>query len=197
MRIRTIKPEFWQSERLATLPRDARLLFIGLWGMADDHGRFRAHPSLIRAELFPYDVDTDVPAWLGALEQLGLVQLYLSGGQHYGLVVGFREHQKIDRRWASRLPPPPELGEPHPKTGEAHQSIGETHQTIGGPRLLHASGSGNREHPEARMSVCLTEVVVRTGEREGEGSSAPVPEAQQQVAKTRVARVAERLGGAR
>ena len=39
MRIRTIKPEFWPSEKLAKASREARLLFVGLWSMADDSGR--------------------------------------------------------------------------------------------------------------------------------------------------------------
>ena len=32
-RIRTIKPQFWINEELGTIPRDARLLYIGLWNM--------------------------------------------------------------------------------------------------------------------------------------------------------------------
>lgn len=107
MRIRSIKPEFWKSERVASLPRDSRLLFIGLWNLADDAGRFRAHPNLIQGELFPYEPESDVAGWLQALVDAGLVLLYEADGRRYGLVVGFAEHQKIDKRTESRLPPPP------------------------------------------------------------------------------------------
>lgn len=107
MRIRSIKPEFWKSERVASLPRDSRLLFIGLWNLADDAGRFRAHPNLIQGELFPYEPESDVAGWLQALVDAGLVLLYEADGRRYGLVVGFSEHQKIDKRTESRLPPPP------------------------------------------------------------------------------------------
>ncbi len=107
MRIRSIKPEFWKSERVAMLPRDSRLLFIGLWNLADDAGRFRAHPNLIQGELFPYEPGVAVAEWLGHLVEAGLVVLYEADGRRYGLVVGFAEHQKIDKRTESRLPPPP------------------------------------------------------------------------------------------
>lgn len=57
MRIRTIKPEFWVSESMGRLSRDARLIFVGLWSLADDYGRFRADPRLIAGQLLPYDPD--------------------------------------------------------------------------------------------------------------------------------------------
>lgn len=106
MRIRSIKPEFWDSQKLGGVSRDARLLFIGLWSLADDFGRFRAHPAKIAGALFAYDDTADVPAWLEELVRIGVVQLYQHEGQDYGLVVGFAEHQKIDKRWASKLPEP-------------------------------------------------------------------------------------------
>ena len=52
---RMIDPEIWQSETIAALTRDQRLLFIGLFSNADDQGRLRAHPALIRSLVFPYD----------------------------------------------------------------------------------------------------------------------------------------------
>ena len=41
-RIRTIKPEFPQSETIGRLSRDARLLFLQLFTLVDDAGRARA-----------------------------------------------------------------------------------------------------------------------------------------------------------
>jgi hypothetical protein len=120
VRIRSIKPEFWKSERMAGLSRDARLLFIGLWNLADDWGRFRAHPSLIRGELFAYDDDADVAAWLQTLVDVGVVRLYTIAGQRYGQVANFQEHQKIDKRAASRIP-----AEPGSMSGFAPSNEGE------------------------------------------------------------------------
>lgn len=113
MKIRTVKPEFWQSEKLATrLSIGARLLFLGLLNLADDHGRFRAHPHFVRGELFPYEPNIDVAPWLQELAKLGVIRLYQVDGSSYGVVVNFAEHQKIDQRWKSKLPAPP--GEPNP-----------------------------------------------------------------------------------
>ncbi len=36
-RIRTIKPEFWEDEKIGKLPIPCRL-FIGCWNFADDFG---------------------------------------------------------------------------------------------------------------------------------------------------------------
>lgn len=55
MRARNIKPGFFKSEGLASCSLAARLLFIGLWCMADREGRLEDRPLRIKAEIFPYD----------------------------------------------------------------------------------------------------------------------------------------------
>ena len=55
MRARNIKPGFFKSEGLASCSFQARLLFIGLWCMADREGKLEDRPLRIKAELFPYD----------------------------------------------------------------------------------------------------------------------------------------------
>jgi hypothetical protein len=183
VRIRSIKPEFWKSERMAQLPRDVRMLFIGLWNLADDFGRFRAHPSLVKGELFAYDDDADVGAWLSELSKAGVVVLYTVNGQRYGFVRNFAEHQKIDRRAASRIPPPPGEKQEEPTTtcgAHADQEPtpadepAEPADNPAGPADFTPVDQGagsrerNREHgPRAR---------VRT--REGPAAPRRVPEAE-------------------
>lgn len=107
-RIRTLKPEIWSDEALGACPRDARLLFVGLITQADDEGRFRAAPALLRASIFPYDESLTrdrVQAWLDALAEAGLVILYTVKGQRYGQFPAWTSHQKIDRPSESKLPP--------------------------------------------------------------------------------------------
>lgn len=111
-RIRSIKPEFWQDERLATLHRDHRMLFVGLWTIADDDGRLRGSPLFIRAQVFPYDLDVDVQAGLDALQAIGRIIQYRSGGESYVWICNFRKHQRIDKPKASNLPGPPAAPEP-------------------------------------------------------------------------------------
>lgn len=55
MRARNIKPGFFKSEGIASCSFQARLLFVGLWCMADREGRLEDRPQRIKAELFPYD----------------------------------------------------------------------------------------------------------------------------------------------
>lgn len=106
-RIRSIKPEFWSDERMARVSRDARLLFLGLINFADEEGRLRGSPLLIRANVFPYDAEVDVEAALQELAALGRIVRYTHDGEAYVWVCNFTEHQKTDPRLLSRLPAPP------------------------------------------------------------------------------------------
>lgn len=107
-RIRSLKPELWQSEQVGRLSRDARLLFVGLITLADDEGRFRALPAVILGHCLPYDEDAArrLERWLAELEQAGLVVRYNADGLPYGALPGFAGHQRINRPSQSKLPPP-------------------------------------------------------------------------------------------
>lgn len=105
-RIRTIKPELPQSQSIGRLSRDARLLFIQLFTVADDAGRARAASRLLASLLYPYDDDAPalIDGWLAELERHGQVRRYVVDGSEYLEIVKWLEHQKIDRPSASRLP---------------------------------------------------------------------------------------------
>jgi hypothetical protein len=108
-RIRTLKPETWQDERVGNLSRDARLLFVGLITMADDEGRLRALPALILGHCFPYDADAlrRLEAWMAEIAASGLVERYEVGGTPYAQIIGWAKHQKINRPSPSGIPPAP------------------------------------------------------------------------------------------
>src|SRR5690606_21414127 len=110
-RIRSIKPEFWEDHRLARdLTREQRLLYIGLWNLADDEGRFAAHPRRVLGALFPYDEDIGpefVEEALQALARTGRLVLYSIDGERYAQLTKFASHQRINRPSKSRIPPPP------------------------------------------------------------------------------------------
>ena len=65
-RSRNIKPAFFKNEHLAELPFESRLLFIGLWTLADKSGRLEDRPKRIKIELFPGD-DVDIDSILDQL----------------------------------------------------------------------------------------------------------------------------------
>lgn len=124
-RIRTIKPEFPQSESMGRVSRDARLLFVNLWTICDDHGRTRAHSRMLASLLFPYDEDagTGVPVWLAELEKEGCIRRYEVDGAQYLQVMQWTKHQKIDRPSKPQFPgideaPREESREPRERSSE-------------------------------------------------------------------------------
>jgi hypothetical protein len=105
-RIRTIKPEFPHSESVGKLSRDARLLFIQLWTLADDAGRARASSRVLASVLYPFDDDALglMDGWLAELEREGMIRLYQNDGTRYLDIPKWLKHQKIDRPSKSRHP---------------------------------------------------------------------------------------------
>lgn len=106
-RIRSIKPEFPQSESMGNVSRDARLTFIQLWTIADDEGRLRGNSRMLASLLFPYDDDAPglIDAWLRELEAEGCIVRYKVGAQSYVQLCNWLIHQKIDKPSKSKIPP--------------------------------------------------------------------------------------------
>lgn len=105
-RIRTIKPEFVESESVGKLTREARLLFILLWTFVDDAGRARASSRLLASRLYPYDDDAPkkIGGWLEELQLGQHIRIYEVDGDQYLDIPKWLKHQKIDHASASRLP---------------------------------------------------------------------------------------------
>jgi hypothetical protein len=104
VRIRNIKPSFFTCEDLADVEPMARLLFIGLWCMADGHGRLEDRPRRIAATVFPYE-SVDAEPLLAALATKRFILRYKTPGvgQTPGVetpsvnaiqIVHFRKHQR-------------------------------------------------------------------------------------------------------
>lgn len=105
-RIRSIKPEFPQSESMGRVSRDARLLFIQLWTLCDDSGRARGNSRMLASLLFPYDDDAPrlIDGWMGELESEGCIRRYEVDGDSYLDIPKWLKHQKIDHASASKYP---------------------------------------------------------------------------------------------
>jgi DNA-binding MarR family transcriptional regulator len=107
MRARYIKPGLYKNEHLAECDPLTRLLFTGLWCMADREGRLEDRPKRIKAELLPYD-NADVDAMLNDLSAHGFIQRYEVDGGRYIQIVNFTKHQRPHTNEVqSTIPEPP------------------------------------------------------------------------------------------
>lgn len=109
-RKRMIDPSFWRDEKIAECSFVERLMFIGLWNFAEDHGAGRANPKLIKADLFAYDSlrDSDIVNALAGLADKGLIVLYEADSQSYYFVPNFKKHQTINKPTPPTIPLPDE-----------------------------------------------------------------------------------------
>jgi hypothetical protein len=109
MRARNIKPGFFKNEELAEIPPMGRLIFIGLWCMADRAGRLEDRPRRVRAEIAPYDAltENELQELLGALETRGFIIRYSIGENRYIQIVNFTKHQHINIKESESIIPAP------------------------------------------------------------------------------------------
>ena len=114
-RIRSVKPEYWDDRKLAKrTSRDARLLYIALWNLADEHSRLNGDPQWIKGQVFSYDDDLDANAVAKLLDELagssvGAVVPYEADGDPYLFLPKLAKHQRLEPdKVRSRLPAPPE-----------------------------------------------------------------------------------------
>lgn len=108
MKVRTIRPEFFEREELAK-SGDIMTLFIGLLFTADREGRFRWKPELLAESIFPgRDIKLEPLMWY--LVKHRFISCYANAGHKYGaihdwtIVVSIHKHEA-----ASRLPAPEAL----------------------------------------------------------------------------------------
>ena len=91
-RTRNLKPEFFLNQDLGELSPYTRLLFAGLWCMADREGRLEDRPKRIKVGALPYD-DVDIDALLQELHNTGMIQRYEVDGKRYIQITNFAKHQ--------------------------------------------------------------------------------------------------------
>lgn len=120
-RIRTLKPQFWDSPSTAKADLAPRLLYMAMWNWADDSGRGTANLKELEAFAFPHDKIAELPrrssgnsatVWRSFAELFWEtvlaygVTLYEVGGRRYYEICSFRDHQSKYFRPDSALPSP-------------------------------------------------------------------------------------------
>jgi len=91
-RSRNIKPGFFTNEDLVELHFPTRLLFAGLWTLADRDGRLEDRPRKIKMALFPADA-VDVDSMLADLARMKFIIRYETNGEKYVQVTSWSRHQ--------------------------------------------------------------------------------------------------------
>jgi hypothetical protein len=91
-RARNIKPTFFDNEKLASLCPHTRLLFIGLWTIADAYGKLEDRPARIKKQLLGYE-NVDAEPLLKNLEQSGFIERYSVGSLSVIRIPKFIKHQ--------------------------------------------------------------------------------------------------------
>jgi len=108
-RIRSIKPEIRQSEKVNSWPIELRYFWVLLWGYCDDYGRGKDNARLINADAFPLDDAVDietVTSWMDVLVQADVIRRYEANGTAYFYVKNWSEHQKVAHPSKQTIPCP-------------------------------------------------------------------------------------------
>ncbi len=137
-RLRIIRPNYSQLPAVGRLSREARLLHILMWPVADDAGRLRFDPDGLVEQLYPFDTDAPMllASWLDELEREGCIERYGVDGIAYLRVVHWRRLQSIQHPKRSRLPASP--SEPaHHDRHDDHEESPETQTAQASEAILH------------------------------------------------------------
>lgn len=153
-RIRSVKPDFFTSPKIASLPLSSRLTFIGLWTHVDDNGVCLDNDRLINAALWPLEEDPLETLMrtredLTRLHEARIVARYEADGKRFLFITHWDEHQKVQHPGKPRYPRPA-TGEGMPVTcndAAADAPSGDPHETLTSPPeiLTPEQGAGSRE----------------------------------------------------
>jgi hypothetical protein len=107
-RIRTIKPEFWDSPDTARASLRARLLYIAMWNLADDYGVGDGNHRRIIGFAFPNDEIgvSEIPRLISEVSRTFSVMFYEHEGRPYYYIPSWENHQRTEKRAKQRVPFP-------------------------------------------------------------------------------------------
>lgn len=99
-RIRSIKPDFWDSADTASADLRTRLLYIAMWNWADDYGIGDGHPGRIITFAFPNDdiPAADYPRLLADVSSAFGVVFFNYLGRPYYTIPGWDKHQRTEKK---------------------------------------------------------------------------------------------------
>lgn len=92
-RIRSMHPGLFTDDAFVSCSPFARLLVLGIWTEADDHGVFEWKPTSLKLKLLPAD-DAKIPELLDELVAANVIKQVSIDGRAYGLVRNFCRFQR-------------------------------------------------------------------------------------------------------
>lgn len=99
-----LNPDFWLDEELATVSAQARLLYMGLWGICDDnYATLPNRPGWIKIQVFPYE-SVSIPPLLAELEGIGKIIKFPAEGSEWWYIKNFHKHQKVEKPSRPKYP---------------------------------------------------------------------------------------------
>jgi hypothetical protein len=132
---RIVREGILTSERVDCIAGEpaTEVFYRRLHSVVDDYGRFTAHPSLLRAALYPLRLDRitdgEVAAHLEACRLAGLIRLYRVDEKPYLEVLDFRQKKRAMR---SKFPDPGErpLSDPGADDQQMTDTCGSSDQHV-------------------------------------------------------------------
>jgi len=106
-RIRSLKPEIIEDEKVGPLGDTAFRLFTAMITIADDYGNVRADARWLQAQI--WWAHPSPPNVLPALVELvkgGLIEVYGVRGGTYAHLRGWEKHQRVDNAGKNKVPTP-------------------------------------------------------------------------------------------
>ncbi|UCR74445.1 RepA-like replication initiator [Mycobacterium phage Beakin] len=182
MRIRSTKPEFWRSERIAAVSWDARLVLKGLESYVDDNGVGKDDIALIVADVFPRDLSRNprdtlarVSEAISILHQAGLLWRYEAEGTRLLYISWWEEIQRIDKPGKGRLPRPD--GTMDYKSSIIRESVASPRETVApGTEEQRNRGTEEKDLPDPDGSSDLTLINLDVTEADYPNTFETIPE---------------------
>ena len=108
---RMLHSSIWEGEQFVSLNARQRLTYIGLISIADDDGRLKGHPALVKSRIYPMDEGispTTIDKDLDIIAKTGLIHRYSVNGANYVAHPNWRHFQRVrnDLYKPSKFPSP-------------------------------------------------------------------------------------------
>lgn len=153
-RIRSIHPGLFTDEAFASLSMSARVLLLGIWTEADDHGVFEWKPVTLKMRVMPVDA-VSIPELLAECERADVIKRF-SSSKSYGLVRNFCRYQR---------PKKPKYVHPIPPEFYTYAGL----KPDGSLQVLHQSRTDGEKPPQREDGGCEGEEESGNGIEKGEG----------------------------